>query len=112
MVSKITAFCFSIISILPTPLFAREQILCQTTGQPNVIITLGSQTKYGRVLNCIAGDFVYDMTPCAPDGGFGISYPTGSAGLAGIVDRWQDYANHLGGIAGNFTNDHEIYFSG
>ena len=32
--------------------------------------------------------------------------------LAGLVDRWQDYANHLGGIASNLTNDHEIYFSG
>jgi hypothetical protein len=88
MISKLIALCFSVLSILPTPLFAREQILCQTTGQSNVVITLGSQTKFGRVLDCIAGDFAYDMTPCAPDGGFGLSYPTGLQGALVSPVSW------------------------
>jgi hypothetical protein len=29
-----------------------------------------------------------------------------------VVDRWQDYVDHLGGVTGHFTNDHQIYFSG
>ena len=30
----------------------------------------------------------------------------------GVVDRWQDYGQHLGGITNNGVSDTEIYFSG
>jgi hypothetical protein len=39
--------------------------------------------KFSASLNCISGSFISDMTPCAPDGGFGLSYPTGDASLSG-----------------------------
>ncbi|MGB3584829.1 MAG: hypothetical protein WBA40_27465 [Roseiarcus sp.] len=78
--------------VLPTTLCAKEQILCSHTGRLNVVITLGASKQFGRILNCISGDFIVDMTPCAPDGGYGLSAGTGSAPLVSIVDRWQDYA--------------------
>jgi hypothetical protein len=52
------------------------------------------------------------MTPCAPNGAYGLSAPTGSAELVGVVDRWQDYANHSGGVVSHFANADTIYFAG
>jgi hypothetical protein len=90
---------------------AKEEILCRHPGKHEVVITLGATRQFGRVLNCISGDFIVNLTPCAPDGAYGLSAGTGSAALVAIVDRWQDYTTHVGGVASNFTNDHEIYFS-
>ncbi|MCF4130271.1 hypothetical protein [Methylobacterium sp. SyP6R] len=94
------------------PASAKDVIRCQAKGQPDVIMTLDGERKFGRVLSCIKGDFVADMTPCAPNGGYGLSYPTGSASLAKVVDRWQDYADHLGGITGYAADVSSLRFDG
>lgn len=52
------------------------------------------------------------MTPCAPDGGFGLSAPTGSASLVAVVNRWQDYADHSGGVVGHYVTTDKLSFSG
>jgi hypothetical protein len=96
---------------LPIATSAKEQILCNHTGKPDVVITLGATRQFGRTLNCISGDLIADLTPCAPDGAYGLSAGTGSAPLVAVVNRWQDYVTHIGGVTSNFTNDHEIYFS-
>ncbi|UHC17840.1 hypothetical protein LRS73_08245 [Methylobacterium currus] len=75
-------------------------------------MTLDGERRFGRVLSCIKGDFIADMTPCAPKGGYGLSYPTGSASLAQVVDRWQDYADHLGGIVGYAADASSLQFDG
>jgi hypothetical protein len=92
--------------------FAGEQILCTHAGESDVVIELQAKRQFNRILNCIHGDFIADMTPCAPNGGYGLSYPTGTAALSKVVDRWQDYSKHLGGVAQNYVNGHEIYFAG
>jgi hypothetical protein len=97
---------------IPITASAKEQILCRHPGKHEVVITLGATRQFGRVLNCIDGDFIVNLTPCAPDGAYGLSAGTGSVPLVAIVDRWQDYATHDGGVASNFTSGHEIYFSG
>jgi hypothetical protein len=85
-------------------------ILCRSKGGSDVIITLSDFKRFGRTFNCISGTFVADLTPCAPNGAYGLSAPTGSAGLTGVVDRWQDYRDHTGGVTSNYVNSHEIYF--
>jgi hypothetical protein len=110
--SKQVAAALIAMVVLPTTPSAKEQILCNHTGKPDVVITLGASKQFGRILNCISGDFIVDLTPCAPDGGYGLSAGTGSAPLVAIVDRWQDYVTHIGGITSNFTNDDSIHFSG
>lgn len=98
-------------SALPITTSAKELILCSHPGQSDVVITLGAIRQFGRTLNCISGDFIVDITPCAPDGAYGLSAGTGSAALVAVVNRWQDYMTHIGGVTNNFFNDHEIYFS-
>ena len=76
---------------------AKDAILCVSKNAPEVVITLNAERMLTRNVSCISGEFVVDMTPCAPNGGYGLSYPTGEARLSRIVSRWQDYGNHHGG---------------
>jgi len=101
-----------LLALTTTPALAKELILCRRAGSPDTVITLQASTQFNRTLDCIAGNFVTDMTPCAPNGAYGLSAPTGSAELVGTVDRWQDYADHLGGVVSHFVNADTIYFSG
>jgi hypothetical protein len=89
---------------------ANELILCNNPSAPDVIITLAAKIQFDRVLNCISGEFVADLTPCAPTDGYGLSAPTGDARLVGVVDRWQDYTNRSGGVTQSIVNEHQIYF--
>jgi predicted aspartyl protease len=93
----------------PTTLSGKEQILCRHPGHHDIVITLAAKKQFGRVLNCISGDFIFDLTPCAPDGAYGLSAGTGTAPLVEIA---KDYTTHSGGVTSNLTNDREIYFSG
>ena len=101
------------IAMMATLAEAGTQILCKPTrtGQ-QVVLELNARKAFGHQLNCIDGDFIADMTPCAPTGAFGLSMPTGSTPLTHVVDRWQDYAQHLGGVAGSIVTKHEIRFMG
>lgn len=102
-----------LILFFPTFSFAAEKILCkQRHGGPDVVITLSEFKKFDRTFNCISGKFVSDSSGCAPDGAFGLHAPTGGAELVEVVDRWQDYTDHLGGITSNFVTGEKIYFSG
>lgn len=95
-----------------TAIAATQRLTCTAPRASAVTINLSSQRRFGRPLSCIDADFVADMTPCAPDGSFGLSAPTGAADLVRIVDRWQDYADHTGGVTSHFTTPRQIYFAG
>jgi hypothetical protein len=90
----------------------KEMILCRHQGSGDVVITIDDRQFANRTLDCISANFISDMTPCAPVGGFGLSAPTGSAALVGIVDRWQDYGDHLGGVTSHSMDSHQIAFNG
>jgi len=91
---------------------AKEIIRCTSKRAPEVVMTLNAQRMLKRNVNCISGEFVADMTPCAPNGGYGLSSPTGSASLVRIVDRWQDYGDHFGAVSSHFITEKELHFSG
>lgn len=92
--------------------FAETFIRCTSADKDVVTITLDSVHKFSSSLNCIAGKFVIDLTPCAPNGGFGLSSRTGIVSLVGVAKRWQDYGSHLGGVTGNRIDDSTIWFNG
>lgn len=95
-----------------SPANAAVDILrCTSKDRPEITITIGER-KLNRLVACIAGEFVVDMTPCAPNHGYGLSYPTGSASLSKIVDRWQDYGDHFGGVASFNANPAQMSFTG
>lgn len=77
-----------------------------------VTVEFNAREFEGYMLNCVSGSFVVDMSGCAPDGAYGLSYPTGSAGLRTIVNRWQDFADHNGGVTNNYVTATEVRFSG
>jgi hypothetical protein len=89
-------------------LAAPKFILCQATDLEDVVLELESRTHEDKTLSCLSGAFITDMTPCAPDGGFGLSAPTGGAALVDVVFRWQDYMNHVGGVM-SFASSPSVY---
>ncbi|KAA2236426.1 hypothetical protein [Salinarimonas soli] len=91
---------------------AKEIIRCTSKNAPEVVMSLDAQKMLKRTVSCISGSFVSDMTPCATNGGYGLSYPTGSAALREIVTRWQDYNDHHGGVVSHGVNPQTIVFSG
>ena len=95
-----------------TPASAKTSILCKAAGRADVVITLQDRRAFNRSLDCIRGEFIADMTPCAPDGGYGLSAPTGSAALVGLAMRWQDYGGHHGAVVGHSTSAESIHFDG
>jgi len=100
-------------SSLPHIVEAKPQILCKTADKKaTVIISPAELTEFGRKLNCISGNFIYDMTPCAPTGGYGLSMPTGAVPLTRVVDNAKDYQDHIGGVVSSFVSDSNIYFAG
>ncbi|MDG2571240.1 hypothetical protein P7L87_27175, partial [Vibrio parahaemolyticus] len=87
-------------------------IRCTSKTGPEIVLALGSEKRLGRRVSCLHSEFVADMEPCAPEGKFGLSRPTGAADLVKIVDRWQEYSDHLGGVTSHYVTPKEIAFSG
>jgi hypothetical protein len=112
---KFIRFTLSILAIaLPVTAFTAESyIRCQPLTKGSAItISLNAKKKFGKLLNCIDGEFIYDMEPCAPENGFGLSYPTGAAQLRTITFRWQDLMDHSGAVTSNTISETKIYFGG
>ncbi len=91
---------------------AQSLVSCVSENSPTITISLNSATFNGIQLSCIRSSFIYDMTPCSPNGGYSLSRPTGSADIVQIVWRWQEFAHHLGGVVSFSANESQIYFSG
>ena len=91
---------------------AQNHILCKRKDDKDVIVSLADFTKFNRVFNCVSGDFIVDLSGCAPAGGYGLHAISGASPLIGVADRWQDYADHLGGLTSNWVSSREIGFTG
>ena len=91
---------------------AKDVIRCEGRGADPITITMDARKNGNSTLHCISAKFIYDMTPCAPSNGFGLSAPTGSGALVDIVYRWQEYADHMGGVTGNINKETELAFAG
>lgn len=106
-------FPLAIVTLMAVATSAQaEQIRCTAQDEAPVSISLKAQWYAGRDLSCISGSFVADLTPCAPTKAFSLSAPTGPAAIVGVVDRWQDYAKHDGGVVGYFKSHTTIAFTG
>ena len=97
---------------LAAPAEKPMHLLCKGEGSDNVYVHLNSKKQFGHILSCVSGPFITDMTPCAPDGGYGLSAPTGSAALVGVVMRSQGYQRHLGGVTGFTRQGDDLTFTG
>ncbi len=94
------------------PAVAATVVHCTAPGQSPVTIALDSQRTMGRMLSCISGDFIEDMTPCAPSGAWSLSAPTGTAAIVGFANRWQEYQQHHGGVIGFNESAEKLRFEG
>ena len=54
-------------------------------------------SEFGQPLHCIDAPGLYDLTPCAPDGGWGLSAGTGLAGLTSVTGSWVQAHDHFYG---------------
>ena len=60
-------------------------------------IDLWKSSEFGEPMHCVFGTDLGDLTPCAPDGGYGLSRGTGSAGLIGFSSHWLAASDHFYG---------------
>jgi hypothetical protein len=91
---------------------ASSFILCKSSQLNDVVLELDATTFEGTSLSCLSGDFVSDMTPCAPTDGFGLSAPTGGADLVKVVNDWRQYGTHVGGVVGFSASSSTYRFQG
>jgi hypothetical protein len=105
-------FLISSIAVFHVNAVAKDVIRCEGRGADPITITMDARKNGNLTLHCISAKFIYDMTPCAPSNGFGLSAPTGSGALVDIVYRWQDYVDHLGGVTANRNKETELVFAG
>jgi len=91
---------------------ATDDLICKAPGAGDVTIHFDVKKMFGREVDCINGDFVADLSGCAPNGAYSLHAPTGDAAMVAIVDRPQDYAKHMGGIMSHYVNQDHIYFAG
>ena len=59
-------------------------IECVAHSGETVSIDLFGPSEFGP-LHCIQAPGIYDLTPCAPDQGWGLSFGTGAATLSGVT---------------------------
>lgn len=71
-------------------------LACRSATGEDFTIELFGETSFGP-MHCVKGLMIVDMTPCAPDGGWGLSYPTGRASIAEVTQMWAIAADHFGG---------------
>ncbi len=72
-------------------------ILCQGKEDSRLIVELWKPSTFGEPVHCIRADFIDDMTPCAPNGGWGLSEDTPSAELVAITSDWRTAHKHTAG---------------
>lgn len=100
--------------LAPKKVLSIETLIgCENSeGDRLVVVEFEAQKFEGRALNCVSGPFVVDMSGCAPDGAWTLHSPTGLAHIERVVDRWQDYGTHTGGIVHHWISASAIHFSG
>lgn len=93
---------------------AGDTILCiSDSGGEDMTIITSAEKSLGKTLDCLSGkDSISDLRACAPEGEYALLAPTGNAAIVEIVQHWQEYTNHLGGVVSHHTTDDLITFSG
>lgn len=95
---KTTSIAAAIALSFTPSAFAEAFVVCQAPDHSDIILEIEAAVFDGVAISCISSDFAYDMTPCAPTNGYGLSAPTGAASLVGLVYDWREYGDHMGGV--------------
>jgi hypothetical protein len=89
MAQSYYARCIGILAVCMLSSFAAAgdlNLMCRSEGQDRFWIETKFDQKFNQTLYCISGgDFVVDLTACAPTGGWGLSQGTGAAKLVYVT---------------------------
>lgn len=91
---------------------ASSSIKCLSPNGSPITIRIESSKYQNEILNCIDGDFIYDLTPCAPNGKYALSRPTGSVDIVEVTESDKVMFNWNGGYTQSIVNSDEIFFGG
>jgi hypothetical protein len=87
-------------------------IICTNDIGNEVLVETWKDSRFSEPLHCIHGNFVYDLTPCAPQGGWGLSSGFGRAGLSEVTQNWQTASNWPNGKVSAMVGALKITFKG
>ncbi|HEY4202621.1 MAG TPA: hypothetical protein VGM83_18880 [Devosiaceae bacterium] len=72
---------------------------CTAPGRTDLILEQDADVFDGKTITCLeGGDFIFDMTACAPRDGYGVSAPTGDAALVEVTNDFKKTKGGLGTV--------------
>ena len=90
----------------------KGSVLCSSDYGTDIKVNFSEFTAGDELVNCIRGDYFPDITPCAPENGYGLSPPTGGHQMIRAERNKAEADLHHGPIVHHTVSDQEINFVG
>jgi hypothetical protein len=74
------------LGLTSTPAIADSKIACMGSAGSEIQIDMAVPSEFGDLI-CVYGAAYYDIKPYTLPGKYGLSFPTGRASLADVVDH-------------------------
>ena len=88
-----------------------ESFRCDSEDGSAVVVRLWKPSGFNEPLHCLQADFIVGMTPCAPNGGWGLSSDTTGAELTEITSDWKTAHEHQAGKVTAISGPRAVMFN-
>lgn len=90
----------------------KGSVLCSSDYGTDIKVNFSEFKAGDELVNCIRGDYFPDITPCAPENGYGLSPPTGGHQMIRAERNKAEADLHHGPVVHHTVSNQEINFVG
>ena len=87
-------------------------LMCKSGNGDKIVISLKSRTELSRVVSCIEGSFIKDITPCSANGLYALSNPSPPYNINRFAATWDEAYKWNGGFLYQRRDGRRIEFKG